>query len=213
MEFPFVLLAQGTCKCTRQSSDVDFQCMRRVCKFSADAGGYFRPHSAEAALGSDTIVTRKPFHFLPLWHNYTMQNSNGRGGNENLIDRGETMVFECMNDAKQTISFFDLINNFFWDKFHSLFTGMVRRSATVRQLRARKDPQKTAIHPFVPSLFLAKYFLACFKDSATPRPPALLLVHQLTSVPGAASRDLLLVCSGSTRRWVWQTLDTWTQKT
>ena len=122
------------------------------------------------------------------------------------------MVFECMNDAKQTI-FFYLVNNFFWDKFHSLFTGMVRRSATVRQLRARKDPQKTAIHPFVPSLFLAKYFLACFKDSATPRPPALLLVHQLTSVPGAASRDLLLVCSGSTRRWVWQTLDTWTQKT
>ena len=96
--------------------------------------------------------------------------------------------------------FFYLVNNFFWDKFHSLITGMVRRSATVRQLRARKDPQKTAIHPFVPSLFLAKYFFACFKDSATPRPPALLLVHQLTSVPGAASRDLLLVCSSSTPR-------------
>ena len=122
MEFPFVLLAQGTCKCTRQSSDVDFQCMGWVCKFSADAGGYFRPHSAEAALGSDTIVTRKPFHFLPLWHNYTMQNSNGRGGNENLIDRGETMVFECMNDAKQTI-FFYLINNFFWINFTHFSRG------------------------------------------------------------------------------------------
>ena len=70
----------------------------------------------------------------------------------------------------------------------------------MRQLRARKDPQKTAIHPFVPSLFLAKYFFACFKDSATPRPPALLLVHQLMSLPGAASRDLLLVCSSSTQQ-------------
>ena len=42
-----------------------------------------------------------------------------------------------------------------------------------------------------------------FKSHARPPgPPALLLVpHQLTSPAGAASRDLLLVCSGSTHQF------------
>ena len=42
-----------------------------------------------------------------------------------------------------------------------------------------------------------------FKSHARPpSPPALLLVpHQLTSPAGAASRDLLLVCSGSTHQF------------
>ena len=83
---------------------------------------------------------------------------------------------------------------------YSLCTGSDERSANVRQQSAGKKPRKTAIHPLTPLSLSQKFFLPSFQDSATLCPPALLLVHQLTSLPGAASRDLLLVCSSSTPR-------------
>ena len=83
--------------------------------------------------------------------------------------------------------------------FYSLCTDSAIKSASRRQHSAGKEPRKTSIHPLTLSPS-QKYFLPLFQDSVTLCPPALLLVHQLTSLPGAASRDLLLVCSSSTQQ-------------